>query len=723
MAKKFLTGAGCGALVMLRSILLAMLLGNLLGSLLGSPLGNLLGNPLGNLFGSPPGNFLGNVLGSSSVLAQQDATIEINAREVVHAVPRTIFGGFMEPLRSAIYGGGIWAQLVENPSFEQNLWSADAMVHMVQGRPELSESSRLGLPIPWESLYPQGKRFEPRWGDAANSSLSLLMMGLPGKQTGVRQAIYPPVHRELRYAGSIWVKAVSGERRIELSLRRRNHPEDVLAKASIDLTAQGWKRYEYSLELPKGSLASREPADFAVAVSGDARVLIDQALLYPADNVDGLNPEAIAMAKALKMPLLRFGGNFISGYHWRDGVGPMDKRVSMLNVAWGQPEYNQFGTDEFLRFAQLVGAQPQICLNMGSGTVEEAAAWVKYVNARWGDKSGGLVWELGNELWSLGQIGYPMQEDVAARTRAFSEAIRKADPRAKLIATGQDPDRYRAWNAAQLSLGPGFYEYLSTHLVVDAGRVLKPDASPEFLAEAMFAVPVGTERMLREMKQQIDADPRMKGVKLAFTENLFRAPFAPAPPDYPAPHIPEYRNMGGAVYEAGMLNTLIRTADIAPISDLTGAVEFGRLWEKRGITYGVPTYWALRMYSNAEVANLLKTTVDVARYDVRDGSSRSPNVEGVPYLDVVGVGNQAGDVITIFAVNRSLDRDIPANIKLDGFALHSASGKLLSAADIYTGNDDANPEAVVPKEFHEAAGGSAFAHTFPKASVTMIELR
>jgi alpha-N-arabinofuranosidase len=663
------------------------------------------------------------LLTGASLFAQRNATIEIDARVVVHAVPRTIFGGFMEPLRSAIYGGGIWAQLLENPSFEQNLWSAEAMVHIAQGRPELVESSRLGLPIPWESLYPQGKRFEPRWGDAGNSSFSVLIMGLPGKQTGVRQAIYPPVHRELRYTGTIWAKPVSGEKRIEISLRRRNHPDEVLAKTPIELTSQVWTRYEYALELPKGQLASREPADFVVAVSGDTRVLIDQALLYPADNVEGLNPEAVAMAKALKMPLLRFGGNFISGYHWRDGVGPMDKRVTMLNTAWGQPEYNHFGTDEFLRLAQLVGAQPQICLNMGSGTVEEAVDWVKYVNARWGDTSGGLVWELGNELWSLGQIGYPTEEDVAARTRAFSEAIRAVDPRAKFIATGQDPDRYRAWNAAQLSLGPGFYEYLSTHLVVDAGRVLKPDASPEFLAEAMFAVPVGVERMFRDIKQQIDAAPGMKDVKLAFTENLFRAPFAPSPPDYPAPHIPEYRNMGGAVYEAGMLNALIRVADIAPISDLTGAVEFGRLWEKRGITYGVPTYWALRMYSNADVANLLETKVDVARYDVHDGSPRSPNVEDAPYLDAVGVGNQKGDVVTIFAVNRSLDRDIPATIKLDGFTVHSASGKLLSATDIYVGNDDANPEAVVPKEFQSPASGSAFSHTFPKASVTMIELR
>jgi len=663
------------------------------------------------------------VLAATTLFAQQNASIEIDVRKIVHAVPRTIFGGFMEPLRSAIYGGGIWAQLLENPSFEENLWSADALNHIVQGRPELGRSSRIGLPIPWESLYPQGSRFEPRWGDAANSSRSLLIMGLPGKQTGVRQAIYPPVHRELRYTGSIWAKPVSGEKRIEISLRRRDHPDEIFAKAPIDLTAAGWKRYEYSLELSKGQLASREPADFVVAVTGDSRVLIDQALFFPADNVDGLNPEAIELAKALKMPTLRFGGNFTSGYHWRDGVGPMDKRVSMLNTAWGQPEYNQFGTDEFLEFARLVGAQPLICLNMGSGTVQEAVDWVKYVNARWGDKSGGLLWELGNELWGLGQIGYPVVDDVAKRTREFSAAVRKADPRATFIATGADPDRYKEWNAAQLTSGPGFYEYLSTHLVVNSGLVQKPDASPEVLAESLFGIPVGIERMMREMKVQIDADPRMKNVKLALTENLFRAPFAPSPPDYPAPHIPEYRNLGGAIYEAGMLNMLMRVADITPISHLTGAVEFGRLWEKRGITYVVPTYWVLRMYSNADVANLLESKVDVAHYDVHEGSPRSPDVADVPYLDVVAVNNKNGDVITLFVVNRSLDNDIAANIRLPGFTLHSATGQVLSAQDIYVGNDDAQPDAVVPKQIKENVSGPAFSHTFSRASVTTIELR
>jgi alpha-L-arabinofuranosidase len=655
----------------------------------------------------------------------QEATIQVDARKVVHPVPRTIFSGFMEPLRSATYGGGLWAQLIENPSFEENLWGANSIVHMVRGRPELGRSSALALPLPWESLdQRQGSRFEPKWGDAANSSRSLLVMALPDAESGVRQMIYPPVHRVLRYTGSIWAKSVSGGKQIQLSLRRRNKSEEVLAKADVQLAAGGWQRYEYTLELVKGQLAPREPADFVVAASNETRVLIDQVLLYPADHIDGLNPEAVEMAKALKMPYLRFGGNYTSGYHWRDGVGPMDKRVSMLNIAWNQPEYNHFGTDEFLRFCQLTGAQPQICLNMGAGTVEEAVAWVKYVNARWGDKSGGLLWELGNELWGTFQLGYPTIDRIASRTREFSEAVRKVDPRVKLIATGQDPDRFEKWNAAQLALGPEYFQYLATHLVIEAGVVRRKDPTPEFVAEAMFAMPVGVESLLGAMKKQIDADPRMKSrTGVALTEWLFRAPFSPAPPDYPAPRIPEYRNLGGAIWVAGMLNTLIRTSDFTPIANMTGLVEFGRLWEKRGITYGVPSYWAMRMYSNADVAGLLDTKVDVARYSIKEGATRVPEIADVPYLDVVSAAGQAGDKITLFAVNRHLTQDIRATVKLAGFHVAGASGTVLSAPDIYVGNDDAQPEAVIPKDLALKVSGSEFAHVFPRASVSMIELR
>ena len=147
----------------------------------------------------------------------------------------------------------------------------------------------------------------------------------------------------------------------------------------------------------------------------------------------------IAMSRELKTPIVRFGGNFTSAYHWRDGIGPRDQRVSMLNTAWGIPEYNQFGTDEFLRFCQLIGAEPQIALNLGTGTPQEAADWVQYVNAHWADHSGGLLWELGNELWGDFQVGYPTLPRVAEKTKSFSDAVRKVDPKARLIATGCRP--------------------------------------------------------------------------------------------------------------------------------------------------------------------------------------------------------------------------------------------------------------------------------------------
>src|SRR5437899_4625757 len=229
------------------------------------------------------------------------------------------------------------------------------------------------------------------------------------------------------------------------------------------------------------------------------------------------------MAKAMKTPLLRFGGNFTSAYHWRDGIGPRDKRVSMLNIAWGMPEYNTFGTDEFLRFCELIGARPQIALNLGSGTTEEAAGWVKYVNEHWDEHTGGVLWELGNELWGTFQVGYPTRQRVAERTKAFSDAVRKMDPKAKWIATGGDEDSYRDWNETQLTNAEAI-DYLSTHFVVTDDRVERQNPTADFIAQADFALPVGLERKLREMHDEIQENPQARDrVKTAFTEWVYLA--------------------------------------------------------------------------------------------------------------------------------------------------------------------------------------------------------
>ena len=647
---------------------------------------------------------------------RQDTVIEIDAsRKAAYQIPRTIYGTFLEPIGRAIYGG-LWAQILENPSFEESLWSVENVRRLVDEIPSLERASGIGLPLPWEPLdYTQGWRYEPRWSEAANSSRSLLVMALPGKQTGVRQQVYLPVHRVLRYTGSFHARHVSGAAEVELSLRRRNQSEAVLAKTTAQLAGAGWSRYEFALELSKGQVAPLEPVDFVLALRDEGRALIDQASLFPADHLEGMDPDMIRLSKALATPLVRFGGNFTSGYHWRDGMGPIDKRIAMLNQAWGIPEYNHFGTDEFLRFCELVGAEPQVALNLGSGTPEEAAEWVRYINGKWKDRRGGLLWELGNELWGTFQIGYPTLERVMPRTRAFIDAVRKVDPSARLITTGEDPDRFRKWNAEQLRLPPGSFQYLATHFVVGTGEVRRKDPSPEIVAQAGLALPVGLERLLREMKAQIDTiAPAGNRPQIAFTEWLFWGRGDPAP---------YFHNMGGALCAAGFLNTLIRVADFTPVADMTGLVEFGGIWKKRGRVYAVPAYYAFRMYSASDAVTPVEVRVTGEAYDVTEGNNRIPEIPNVPYLDVVAALDGPGSKLTLFAVNRHVHRDMPARIRLGGFApARSARIITLAGAGLYQANTEIRPEAVRPVEDAIEVRAPEFEHTFRRASVTRLEL-
>lgn len=639
-------------------------------------------------------------------------TIDVS-KPLAFKVPPTIFGTFLEPIGNSIYGG-LWADELTNPSFEDNLWSASRVAEMIKQEPALARASELGLPLPWEPLdVDQGARYEPRWGDAANSFRSVMIMGLPEKETGVRQKVYLPVHRILRFNASVFAKYLSGPKSLEISIRGRNRPDVVLASRQVPLTGDGWQKYSVTLDISDGKLAPLEPADFVISVHDQTRVLIDQAALIATDAVGGMDPDMIAMSRAMKTPLVRFGGNFTSAYHWRDGVGPLDKRVSMLNQAWGMPEYNQFGTDEFLHYCKLIGAQPQIALNLGTGTPDEAAGWVQYVNEHWGDHSGGLFWELGNELWGTFQVGYPTIDFVGDRTKLFSQAIRAVDPKARLIATGGDPDSYSDWNAAQLKNPAGTFQYLSTHFVVGDAETVKKKPSPDFMAAASFALPVGLEQKLRQMHEQMESSAP-KNVRTAFTEWLFHAPDN---------NTPRYDNMGGAIAAAGFLNMLLRNADIVPISDMTGIIEFGGIWKRRGRAYGTPAYYAFSMYSNSGASQPVSTVTQVETYDVHHGIRRLPEIPNVPYLDVVAAMNDGKDTLILFCVNRDLSRDLAADISIIGFTPASAAVQTLYSSSIYDQNDETNPEAVHPRTEPLTVTSPKVGYTFRHESVTTIQFR
>lgn len=165
-------------------------------------------------------------------------------------------------------------------------------------------------------------------------------------------------------------------------------------------------------------------------------------------------------------------------------------------------------------------------------------------------------------------------------------------------------------------------------------------------------------------------------------------------------------------------------ADIVPIADMTGIMEFGGIWKKRGRVFGAPSYWAFRMYSNANVSQIVEARTHVERYDVQQGSVRLPSIPDVPYLDVVAARNEAGDKLTLFCVNRHLTQDIAARISLAGFTPGpEGSAQTLFAASIYDKNDEAHPEAVTPRERWLGLEGTELEFAFQHESVTVIELR
>jgi alpha-N-arabinofuranosidase len=644
----------------------------------------------------------------------QNVQVEVDASKHVGApIPRTIFGTFLEPIGNSTYNG-LWAEILQNPSLESGMWTPGKTADMIRENPELRQAGDLGLPLPWEPLTPgQGNRYEIRVGDAANSWQSLMVIAVPGEPTGIKQKVYLPIHRTRDFNGSFYARHISGPAKITVSLRTRGQDE-VLAAKDIDASSTAWQRYEFSLQVPEGKLHRLDPADFAVQLDGDERVELDEFSLMPADAAEGLDPDAVAMAKAMHTPLMRFGGNFTSSYHWQDGTGPRDKRRSMLNNSWGIPEYNTFGTDEFLAFCRMIGAEPQIALNLGSGTPEEAAGWVRYVNEHWTTHSG-LLWELGNELWGNWNLGYPTKAQLAQRTLDFSKAVRAVDPTARLIATGGDPEVFHDWNAIQLTNPPGTFDYLSTHFVVGTGNVKMKNATPEFVQAAAFALPVELDRKLHDDQAQIDAQPGYAGkAHVAFTEWLFIGDRRNAP---------NFTNTGGAIVTGGFLNMLMRNAAIVPISDMTGIMEFAGIWKKRSQVYATPAYYVFKMYAGADAAQPVAVQADSGSYSVHQGVDRLPEIASVPYLDVVAALSADGRKLSLFCVNRSVQTDIATTVHLNGFvAARSAKVQLLSSDAISDANDEIDPERVTTSESSDAIAGSGWTHVFPHASVTVITL-
>ncbi len=658
-----------------------------------------------------------------------EARIEVMANQpAAFKIPRTVYGTFLENIGFSMYGG-LSAQLLDNPSLETYYASLEFLEQKFL-TPPFRKSTNMGLQLPWLPLREKdGWRYEPRWGNAANSYAYLYLIGLDGSEVGIRQSIHLPAHRERIYNGSLFAMSERGAVEIEVSLRKHNSPDDVLASARVLAPAGGrWTKLPFQLTLAEGAVAPLTAADFAVSVRGGRRVSLDFIRLFPADAVRGMDPDVIRASKSLNTPLVRYGGNFTSGYHWRDGVGPLDKRPTKLNQAWGYPEYNDIGTDEIMAYCELIGAKAQFCLNLGSGTPEEARAWIEYLQGAVSTPEGKrraangrakpypiAAYEFGNELWGDFQIGWQTPEGNLRRYHDYYNATSDIIPKDTLvIATGADPDVYEKWNGALLGAFPRALHYISTHCVVNMSEMARASAGRDFAWTAGLGLPVAVGRALESMRAQIDSSPETRGrVRIAFTEYLFWAPEN-------SEHI-RFDNLGGALNGAAWMNMLLARADYVPVADLTGIIDFAGIQKKRSKVFLAPQAWAFSLYANHAGDTPVATRTTVGHYDIREGQRRFPEIADVPFLDVLATRDSTKTGLVVFIVNRDWKNDIAATVDLSGFsAAPEVMAHTLAGGSLLARNDEENPERVRPVNSRLTLSGASLRHTFPAASVTVL---
>ncbi len=622
-----------------------------------------------------------------------------------------IFGNFLEHLGYAIQGG-VQAQLLLNPTLfasprfpNQNLPAADlaqlrengviaerlhrldapAQAAFAGWRPHLrvtgfgvmilDDQSAYGIPLPW-TASPQGAVSGMQPGRIGPS----VRLAPAGGEALLAQGVFPPHERELTYVGHLWVK-VAGDVALRVELRRRLGPagQEVLAAALLPpCTDAGWCKCAFELTLPAGSLRPLEPVDFCIVAAGSGLVWVDQARLLPADHVDGLDPDMLVQIRSLAPPLLRWpGGNFTSTYHFYEGIGALDERQTVPNLDWGGIEDNSFGINEFLRLCELVQTEPHLCVNMGSGTAEEAAAWVEYVNgpatSHWGARRaadgrpepyGVRLWEIGNEIYGVWQTGHCGSEENARRHRIWAEAMLAVDPTLELIATGNHADftePHHHWHETLLRDGGPHVGSIALHALPGNTKQLDQHSDLVALWQQLMAHPHRWERVdlpaLRALAQQLVP---ARAVDIAITEWGILG----------ETQRPQVGNLGGAVYAALFLNMAIRMHEHVRVANATALLHGGALRRAGPFHYEDPQVDVIRRYTTLQDGVRLPIAYVGPAYDVDTAASDMGIIADVPWLDAVAV-RLLGGTVTIAVVNRHAHKALDFSVRFAGGATFS----------------------------------------------------
>ena len=447
-------------------------------------------------------------------------------------------------------------------------------------------------------------------------------------------------------------------------------------------------------------------------------------------NTNGVRLDVIAALKKLKVPVLRWpGGCFADTYHWKDGIGAKDKRPSMLNVWWGNvKEDNSFGTNEFLNMCELLGAEPYLSGNVGSGSPQELSDWVKYVNHPNGSSpmpdlrlQNGRpnpwhvkYWGIGNEAWGCG--GNMKPEYYANVYRQYATFMNNGNEKIYRIASGASDADYNWTEVLMRDIPHNMLDAVALHHYSIISWA-KKGPSTNFTEEEYFSI-MQSALQMNELVEKHSAimdkyDPKKK---VALVVDEWGGWYEVEPGSNPA-FLFQQNTMRDAMIAGTTLNIFnnhcdrVRMANLAQIINVLQSVILTKE-EKILLT---PTYHVMEMYNVHQDATMLPITLNCNDYTM--GKEKLKAISASASMDKNGVTH-------ISLVNIDANKEQEVNININGANYTSVTGRILTSDKLQDYNSFENPNKIKPVIFNQAIlSKNSLKLKMPPFSVIVLELK
>lgn len=577
-----------------------------------------------------------------------DVYVTLNDKH--HSMNNLVFGHFIEYMRDCI-DGGMWAQILHNRGFDKR---KDIPEGTVDGNPEVAEGwIRTGYN---NSFQISLDRRESIARDGYSQHINCF--NACDGYVGVGQKIshlYKGKHQ-----GYIWGKS-SGIGSVFVRLSTEDG--ETLYRENFQFN-DNWEQRTFSFLLEQ----DLTNALFEIAIEDESDVWLDGVSLMRADCICGLWKDVYHAIKDLHPPIIRYpGGCFADCYHFEDGIGDIDTRPYRRNLHWGGFTDNSLGTDEYVMLCRSLGAEPMICVNFGSGSAEEAAAWVEYCNGDlstyWGRKRAAnghkdpynvKYWDIGNETFGDWEIGHTTAAEYCEKLGKFASAMKAKDPSIQILACGGDgDDRSQNWNEVLRKHASEYIDLLGLHMY--AMKLLQPK---HYDNTAIYYSVVGAVKKYEEILLEsffVMNNGAQHRIPISISEYNVGTNIDSG----------KEQTLETAVFIGGMLNMFIRYSDILALcnySDLVNGWPGGCIVSRDGIVVRTANYYVLQLYAEANLKEVCGFNAVSDSYSTNEIIGNIEPLSDVPYVDIAG-GYDEGGRLVIFVVNRNLSEEAVVSLK------------------------------------------------------------